>query len=143
MPQVWINALLGGALIGISVSMMLLLNGRVTGISGILNGVIAPSTGAGDRRWRWFFLSGLFAGGLTLKAVMPEAFSGGLNTPDWTVVVAGLLVGFGTLLGSGCTSGHGVCGISRMSARSFVATIIFISLGVIAVAAFRALGVFQ
>jgi uncharacterized membrane protein YedE/YeeE len=140
MHQDWINALLGGVIIGISVSLMLLWNGRVTGISGIINGAISPVKG--DTSWRVLFIAGLFLGGLTLKALNPNIFSGNLQTETWTTVVAGLLVGFGTILGSGCTSGHGVCGISRMSPRSLVATIVFILAGVIAVAVFRKLGVF-
>ena len=141
MAQDWINGLLGGALIGTAVSMMLLLNGRVTGISGILNGVLSAPSPKEDRKWRGLFLLGLVAGGFTLKVIMPSAFNGTLETPDWTVAVAGLLVGFGTLLGSGCTSGHGVCGISRMSPRSLVATVVFISFGVAAVAGLKAVGV--
>lgn len=140
MHQDWINALLGGVIIGISVSLMLLWNGRVTGISGIINGALSPVKG--DTGWRVLFIVGLFLGGLTLRALNPNIFSGSLETETWTTVVAGLLVGFGTILGSGCTSGHGVCGISRMSPRSMVATIIFISAGVIAVVAFKKLGVF-
>ncbi len=140
MHQDWINALLGGVIIGISVSLMLLWNGRVTGISGIINGALSPVKG--DTGWRVLFIVGLFLGGLTLRALNPNIFSGSLETETWTTVVAGLLVGFGTILGSGCTSGHGVCGISRMSPRSLVATIIFISAGVIAVVAFKKLGVF-
>ncbi len=140
MQQDWINALLGGVIIGISVSLMLLWNGRVTGISGIINGTLSPVKG--DTGWRVLFIVGLLLGGLTLKVLNPNIFSGSLQTETWTTVVAGLLVGFGTVLGSGCTSGHGVCGISRMSPRSLVATIIFISAGVIAVAVFKKLGVF-
>lgn len=139
MHQDWINALLGGVIIGISVSLMLLWNGRVTGISGIINGTLSPVKG--DTGWRVLFVVGLFLGGLTLKVLNPNIFSGGLQTETWTTVVAGLLVGFGTILGSGCTSGHGVCGISRMSPRSLVATILFISAGVVAVAVFKQLGV--
>lgn len=140
MHQDWINALLGGVIIGISVSLMLLWNGRVTGISGIINGTLSPVKG--DTGWRVLFIVGLFLGGLTLKVLNPNVFSGALPTETWTLIPAGLLVGFGTILGSGCTSGHGVCGISRMSPRSLAATIIFIAAGVIAVAAFRRLGVF-
>lgn len=137
--QDWINALIGGALIGVSVSLMLLWNGRVTGISGIINGALTYAKG--DYAWRALFILGLVVGGLVLKVLRPEVFSGAILTETWTVVVAGLLVGFGTVLGSGCTSGHGVCGISRMSPRSLVATIAFIGAGVVAVALFRKLGV--
>lgn len=139
MQQDWINALIGGAIIGVSVSLMLLWNGRVTGISGIINGAISPVKG--DTGWRVLFIVGLFLGGLTMKALNPNAFSGALPTEMWTKVVAGLLVGFGTLLGSGCTSGHGICGISRLSPRSLVATMVFVGAGVMAVAVFRILGV--
>ena len=140
MHQDWINALFGGVIIGIAVSLMLLWNGRVTGISGIINGTLSPVKG--DTGWRVLFIIGLLLGGLALKVLNPNIFSGNLETDTWTTVVAGLLVGFGTILGSGCTSGHGVCGISRMSVRSLVATIIFISAGVVAVVVFRRLGVF-
>lgn len=140
MHQDWINALFGGVIIGIAVSLMLLWNGRVTGISGIINGTLSPLKG--DTGWRVLFIIGLLLGGLALKVLNPNIFSGNLETDTWTTVVAGLLVGFGTILGSGCTSGHGVCGISRMSVRSLVATIIFISAGVVAVVVFRRLGVF-
>lgn len=139
MQPEWINALLGGAIIGISVSLMLLLNGRVTGISGIINGILTPAKG--DTAWRVLFVLGLLTGGLTIGAMNPATFSGALTTDTWTVVVAGLLVGFGTILGSGCTSGHGVCGLSRLSPRSMVATVTFILAGAAAVSIFKHLGV--
>lgn len=135
----WMNALWGGVLIGLAVSLMLLWNGRVTGISGIINGALVPSKG--DTAWRWAFVGGLIVGGFVLKLFRPESFSGSLPTQDWTVVVAGLLVGFGTIMGSGCTSGHGVCGISRLSIRSLLATLVFIAAGVLFVAIFRQMGV--
>lgn len=140
MQQDWINALVGGLIIGISVSLMLLWNGRVTGISGIVNGAISPVKG--DTLWRVLFIVGLFLGGLSLKFFKPDAFTGALTTDLWTTVLAGLLVGFGTILGSGCTSGHGICGISRMSIRSLVATFVFVAAGVVAVVIFKQLGVF-
>ena len=139
MNQDWVNALLGGALIGLSVSLMLLLSGRVTGISGIVNGLFSFTKG--DTLWRSLFVVGLILGGLVMKALNPSIFSGQLETPIWTTVVAGLLVGFGTIMGSGCTSGHGVCGISRMSPRSLVATMTFILSGIGAVYLFKILGV--
>lgn len=139
MQQDWIQALAGGVIIGVSVSLMLLWNGRVTGISGIINGVLQPVRH--DTGWRLMFILGLFLGGLTLKFLRPEVFSGEITTPTWTVVAAGLLVGFGTVLGSGCTSGHGVCGISRFSLRSISATVVFILAGVLAVALFRKWGI--
>lgn len=139
MHQDWLNALLGGGLIGLAVSAMLLLNGRVTGISGILGGLLTPHKG--DLQWRIFFVAGLVLGGLSLNLTDPLFFENKLETPVWAAPVAGFLVGFGTLLGSGCTSGHGVCGLSRLSVRSLVATVTFILAGVAAVAAFRAWGV--
>ena len=135
----WTNALLGGVLIGISVSLMLLWNGRVTGISGIVYGLFNPDRG--DIAWRLSFLFGLLAGGVTLRLLKPDVFIGALLTSDWTVGVAGLLVGFGTVLGSGCTSGHGVCGISRLSPRSLLATVLFVASGVLCVFALRKAGV--
>lgn len=139
MNQDWINALIGGALIGVSVSLMLAWNGRVTGISGIINGAL--SSVKGDTQWRWFFIFGLFFGGLVMGQMNPKVFENTVTTDVWMTVAAGLLVGFGTIMGSGCTSGHGVCGISRMSPRSLVATITFIGAGVVAVYLFKLLGV--
>ncbi len=140
MPTDWIYALMGGMIIGSAVSIMLLFNGRVTGISGIINGILTPEKG--DTAWRMTFTLGLFSGGLLLKAIAPQTLIGGsLATANWSVVVAGFLVGFGTIMGSGCTSGHGVCGISRLSIRSIVATLTFISAGIFAVLIFRKLGV--
>jgi uncharacterized protein len=135
----WVQALWGGILIGVSVSLMLLLNGRVTGISGILYGLINPIRG--EKIWRLYFLVGLFVGGWTLYYLKPNSFDGSLPTSNWTIVTAGLLVGFGTVLGSGCTSGHGVCGISRLSKRSLVATMIFIGFGILSVFALKKFGI--
>lgn len=140
MSQDWINALLGGILIGTSVSLMLFLNGRVTGISGIINGTLSPAKG--DTLWRVLFISGLFLGGLVMARLNPAVFVNTIRSEVWTTVVAGLLVGFGTIMGSGCTSGHGVCGISRMSPRSIVATVVFIAAGIAAVYIFRKLGIY-
>ena len=136
----YLLALFGGALIGLAVSLMLLWNGRVTGISGIAYGAAVKPVKK-EQAWRWSFIGGLFLGGLILKLVYPAAFSEGLQTPTWTVPLAGLLVGFGTVLGNGCTSGHGVCGISRLSPRSLIATGTFILAGVLAVFLFRKMGV--
>ena len=135
----WLHALWGGVLIGIAVSLMLIWNGRVTGISGIVYGLMNPVKK--DLSWRLYFVGGMVVGGLTLAMMMPNAFGHPLPTADWTVGVAGLLVGFGTVLGSGCTSGHGVCGISRLSPRSIVATGLFIGFGIAAVFALRSWGV--
>lgn len=129
-PVDWIRALEGGALIGLSASLMLGFNGRIAGISGILGGLLKPT--AGDVAWRALFVGGLFVGGLIALALMPGAFSVGTASLG-AVVLAGLLVGFGTRVGNGCTSGHGVCGISRFSPRSVVATLTFIGTGAVTV----------
>lgn len=139
MQMDWILALIGGSIIGLAVTIMLLFNGRVTGISGIVNGIFNFQTG--DLLWRATFVLGLLVGGFILKFAYPHAFDGALNLSLTNTAVAGLLVGFGTIMGSGCTSGHGVCGISRLSPRSLVSTITFISAGVIAVIVLRKLGV--
>jgi len=136
----YLLALFGGSLIGLSVSLMLFWNGRITGISGIVYGAAVKPV-KNDKAWRWYFICGLLAGGLLLQFIYPSAFSEGLQTKPWTIVVAGLLVGFGTTLGNGCTSGHGVCGISRLSPRSVIASLTFIGAGIFAVFIFRQLGV--
>lgn len=118
----FVPALLGGVLIGLAVAALLLLNGRVAGISGILAGIASPDRA--DRKWRVLFVLGLLAGGLVARVVAPEALGAiGGSTP--VLVFAGVLVGLGTRLAGGCTSGHGVCGVSRLSPRSVVATAIF------------------
>ena len=126
-----IASLAGGILIGLSASAMLLLNGKIAGISGILAGILKPVSG--DTLWRSGFLGGLLAGGLLLRISLPAAFDFGIIRPLPIMIIAGLLVGFGTRLGSGCTSGHGVCGISRLSSRSLVATATFIVSGAVVV----------
>lgn len=124
------NALIGGVLIGLSATIMFLFKGRITGVSGIFSG--AFSFKAYDL-WKVFFIFGLLGGGFLLQAFRPESFYISLNTPMTRVIIAGVLVGFGTRLGSGCTSGHGVCGISRLSKRSILATLCFIGSGVLTV----------
>jgi uncharacterized protein len=124
-------ALIGGVIIGAAVSLMLWMNGRVTGISGIFSGLLtAPSK---DNMWRFAFIGGLLAGGFGLRLLYPQAFGAGVGSHLQTAI-AGVLVGVGTVIGSGCTSGHGVCGISRGSVRSIAATVTFILLGMITVA---------
>ena len=115
-------SLLGGGLIGVATAMLLLFNGRIAGISGILDGFIASPLR--ETRWRALFLAGLLAGGVVAHLVAPGAL-GLIATPLPRLAFAGVLVGFGTRLGGGCTSGHGVCGISRGSLRSIVATATF------------------
>jgi uncharacterized protein len=127
-----INALIGGLLIGISVTLMLLLHGRVTGITGIMVGATFERT-SGDWLWRVVFLSGLVAGGAFMMPILPSAFRGTPHRNLGLLVVAGLLVGIGTRLGNGCTSGHGVCGVSRLAPRSLVATASFMATGILTV----------
>lgn len=124
-------ALWGGMIIGVAVSLMLLFTGRVTGISGIIGGALKPRPH--DISWRVLFMAGLICGGIIVKIIHPEFFNFDANLKISDLVIAGLLVGFGTSLGNGCTSGHGVCGISRFSLRSILATITFIVSGVLSV----------
>ena len=126
-----IASTVGGLLIGTSAALLLVFNGRIAGISGIVGSTLG--TRAEDRGWRLSFLVGLLLTGIVAFRVVPEAFGSGspLSTP--LLVVAGLAVGFGTRLGSGCTSGHGVCGMSRMSTRSFVATGVFMAVAAVTV----------
>jgi hypothetical protein len=130
-----VSALLGGALIGLASTLLMLLTGRIAGISGIFGGTLTPA--AADKAWRLAFIAGLVLApvlggfiGLPLPAPQMPA--------SWLVVVAGgLLVGFGSRLGGGCTSGHGVCGVARLSARSIAATAIFMASAVAVVALVR------
>ena len=122
-----ISALIGGALIGLSAVIMLAGNGRIAGISGILGGVL--NTRGSERLWRVLFLGGLFLATLGYQFLAPESLIIEVQTTPVMTVVAGLLVGFGTRLGSGCTSGHGICGIARFSKRSFAATATFMLFG--------------
>ena len=123
-------SLAGGILIGVAAAMLLMLNGRVAGISGIVGGLLAPRRD--DIAWRLAFVAGLFAAPLVMgilgQNVVPRIEAG-----FGTLVLAGLLVGVGTSYGSGCTSGHGVCGLSRLSPRSLAATAAFMAAGVVTV----------
>jgi uncharacterized membrane protein YedE/YeeE len=132
-----ISALAGGALIGLAASALLILNGRVAGVSGIVGGLVRPQRG--EWEWRAAFAAGLLAGGLALLALAPPSI-GAPPRPLGALVAAGLLVGFGARLGGGCTSGHGVCGLSRLSRRSLAATLTFMAAGVAAATAARAVG---
>ena len=130
-----VSAFSGGVLIGIASVLLMVLSGRIAGISGIVGGLL--TRGAGDKGWRIAFIVGLVAAPLLFAlAGLP------ITVPDmpasWLVIAAaGLLVGFGTRLASGCTSGHGVCGIARLSPRSLAATAIFMAVAVVTVAVVR------
>ncbi len=130
-----LSALFGGALIGIAVTLMLLFNGRVTGISGIIaSSLTKPSK---DGAWRLMFLAGMILGGALMYNFQPDYFVN-LSGRNITLIgIAGLLVGYGTVMGSGCTSGHGVCGVSRFSIRSALATLTFMGFGFFAVQVVR------
>lgn len=129
--------LLGGVLIGLASIGLLLFNGRIAGISGIVDGAMV---GRGpERGWRLAFIGGLLVGGVVLMATSATTFFSATPASIPVVILAGFLVGFGTRLGSGCTSGHGVCGLSRLSPRSLVATLSFIIAGMVTVASVRML----
>lgn len=123
------TSLAGGALIGTSAALLLWATGRIAGISNIAGNVF--SGGAGERWWRALFLLGLIAGAGIYYVAGGHAPDVREHFPSWLLAIAGLLVGFGTSLANGCTSGHGVCGIGRLSPRSFVATLIFLTTGII------------
>lgn len=123
------SALAGGVFIGISAVLLLWLNGRIAGISNIVGNLLF--SGGGDRLWRALFLIGLVAGAAIYYAGFGNAPGGREHFPGWLLALAGLLVGFGTSLSNGCTSGHGVCGLGRLSPRSLAATMIFLSAGIV------------
>jgi len=120
------GSLVGGLLIGLSVSILLLFNGRMAGISGIMKGILKPS----ESVWRLTFLLGLIIGASAYTYLSTDEFTPRQGYPLWLIVVGGFLVGIGTRLGSGCTSGHGICGIANGSRRSILATLIFMSTGI-------------
>ncbi len=117
----------GGALIGAAASAMLLFEGRVAGISGIVGGLFSPK--AGDIGWRVAFVGGMLSAGLAVAVIAPGALAVQVDRPAWALVLAGLLVGVGTRVGNGCASGHGVCGLSRMSPRSAASVGTFMAVG--------------
>jgi uncharacterized membrane protein YedE/YeeE len=130
-------ALAGGALIGLAASLLFWFNGRIAGISGIVAGLLLPARG--ESGWRAAFLAGLGLAGVLALLIAPDA----IGRPPYglpVLALGGLLVGVGTRLGDGCTSGHGVCGVSRLSVRSIVATGTFIAAGIVTVVIARSLG---
>jgi uncharacterized membrane protein YedE/YeeE len=130
-----ISAAIGGALIGLSAALLMLLMGRIAGISGIFGGCLTP--GAGDRSWRVAFLGGLLLAPVTAMLVGYRVPLPAMPASWWVIIGAGLLVGFGSRMGSGCTSGHGICGIARLSPRSIAATLVFIATAMVTVAVMR------
>jgi uncharacterized membrane protein YedE/YeeE len=130
-------SLIGGLLLGVASAVFILINGRILGISGILGGLLPPKVG--DISWRVAFLLGMLAAPTAFMALAPAGFASEprIDAGFWTVIVAGLLVGIGTRYASGCTSGHGVCGLSRLSPRSLVATASFMFSGFVMVYVMR------
>ncbi len=124
-------ALVGGILLGIAAALYVLINGRILGISGILGGLIGPKKS--DWLWRASFILGLLTAPLWGKYVFQMSTTAVIDTDYITLIVAGLLVGFGARYGSGCTSGHGICGLSRLSPRSLLATLTFMGCGFLVV----------
>jgi uncharacterized membrane protein YedE/YeeE len=131
------SSLAGGLMLGLASALFILLNGRILGISGILGGLLPPKVG--DTTWRLAFLLGMLAAPMIFHAVVPAQYIAAprIDASDWMVIAAGLLVGIGTRYASGCTSGHGVCGLSRLSPRSLLATASFMSAGFVMVYVLR------
>jgi uncharacterized membrane protein YedE/YeeE len=134
-------SLTGGIILGLASAIFILVNGRILGISGIVGGLFPPKLG--DTFWRISFLLGFAAAPTVFHAVVPTEYitAPRIDATDMMVVIAGLLVGIGTRYASGCTSGHGVCGLSRLSPRSLVATASFMSAGFITVYIMRHLAI--
>ena len=130
-------SLAGGLILGLASAMFILMNGRILGISGILGGLLRIQPG--EVAWRLTFLLGMVAAPLVLSLVLPTGFieAPRIEASYGAIAIAGLLVGFGTRYGSGCTSGHGVCGLSRLSLRSLVSTLTFMAFGFLVVYVLR------
>jgi uncharacterized membrane protein YedE/YeeE len=126
-----VSATLGGLLLGIASSLLFVANGRILGISGIVGRI--PLTTGSERSWRLAFLAGLLTGGVAILVVNRSALAFAGEQTVLTAAVAGVLVGFGTRLGNGCTSGHGLCGVARLSRRSITATLVFMATGALTV----------
>ena len=125
----WMIALMGGLLIGLAATLLLWLDGRIAGISGIVSGLLRPARG--ETAWRAAFLLGLIGTAGLYMAWVPGADLPRTDLPRPMLLIAGLLVGFGTAMGGGCTSGHGVCGLGRLSRRSFVAVLTFMATAIV------------
>ena len=129
------SALAGGLVLGLASALFILLNGRVLGISGIVGGLLRPK--AGDSAWRMSFVLGMLVAPALYWLLTGAAVPATIDAGWGTIVLAGLLVGLGTRYGAGCTSGHGVCGLARLSPRSLVATLAFMAAGFVTVFALR------
>ncbi len=137
----WGLALAGGVLIGTAATILLYFNHRTCGISGMFHAMIGLHEPVGERWWRTAFVAGVIGGGMLVYSVEPGRFAAGPSSNVAYLIAAGLFTGVGTRMANGCTSGHGVCGISRLSGRSIVATLIYIGFGAATVVALRALGI--
>ena len=141
----WVNftplaALIGGCLIGLAAMLLMAVNGRIMGVSGILAGLILPERPSKDKKhddsggaWRWQFVAGVVAGPLLVWAITGAPIEMTPVASGWILPVAGFLVGFGAAFGSGCTSGHGICGLARLSPRALIAVCSFMATGVLTV----------
>ncbi|MGQ0529931.1 MAG: YeeE/YedE family protein [Panacagrimonas sp.] len=139
----WIRAAVGGGMIGLAAALMVIFNGRIAGVSGVLGGLVLDRSES-EIPWRTLFLAGLIIGAAVVAMVRPDLAQASLQTGWIGMIAAGLIVGFGTRMGSGCTSGHGVCGIGRLSQRSIVATCMFMAAGFLTVFVLRhLLGVYS
>ena len=125
----------GGMLVGLASALLLWANGRIAGISGIFGGLLSPARG--EFAWRALFVSGLIVGGLVMPVLIGHPVPFGMHAGTFTLLIAGFLVGFGTRMGGGCTSGHGVCGLARAAKRSIVATAVFMVFAALTVLAVR------
>jgi len=123
-----VHAVIGGALIALALSILLVATGRLAGLSAVFAGLLSPVRG--DWAWRAWFVVGMLATGAIFRVAEPSTFDAGARVPLPILALAGVLVGAGTRLGSGCTSGHGLCGMSRGSRRSIAATLVFFGIGV-------------
>lgn len=135
MPEHWLQALSGGALIGVAACALLYFNGRIAGISGMYAGLLSPT--AGDRAWRVAFIGGLLAGGFVLMRLYPLALPDAAVPAPLAMAAAGLLVGLGAGLANGCTSGHGICGLARRAPHSLAAVAVFMASGAATVYALK------
>lgn len=126
----WLTALVGGVLIGMGATFLLAFNGRIAGISGIVNGAM---TFPKNEVWRWMFILGMLLGGVLYEYGLASQPTPTSTFAPWAMIVGGFLVGFGTRMGSGCTSGHGVCGLGRLSLRSLVAVLTFLITAILTV----------
>lgn len=134
----WWIALAGGVLIGLAATVLLLFTGRIAGVSGIANGVLLPRRG--DVSWRVLFLVGLLAGAGAYLHLVPGAYAPREGFPVGLLLLAGVLVGFGARMGNGCTSGHGVCGLGRLSWRSLASVLTFMATAILTTGVIRHLG---